>query len=126
MSSDQDLVVLESVGFKHMETFVAYDKMDPGKAISWALDPINRNAVDTIRLAGYNLVHSYHLSQNRSSFLNKHAQYTVAKSAGCTECSIIYPFSVRDEILEDACPCPMIGEDDQLCRERWKIVTFQD
>jgi len=125
MSSDQDLAVLESVGFKHMETFVAYDKTDPGKAISWALDPMNRKAVDTIRHAGYNLVHSYHLSQNRSSFLNKHAQYTVAKSAGCTECPITYPFSVRDEILDDACPCPIIGEDDQLCRERWKTVTFQ-
>ena len=89
LSSNQDLAVLKSVGFEHMKTFVAYNKTDPGKAISWVLDPNNRETVDRIRYAGY-IAHSRHLSQNRSAFLDEHAQYVVAKAAGCPPLFHIY------------------------------------
>lgn len=132
LTSDQQLPVLEAVGFIDRVNFVSYDRADPDPTITWALDPVNRHTVDRIRRAGYDLARTSHYSRHRSDMLDSYARQEVAVKAGLCrggvttrECKSLPMFRVKDEEQMTANPCPLAKETLQECTERWKSVTYQ-
>jgi hypothetical protein len=132
LTSNQQLPVLEAVGFIDRVNFVAYDRADPEPTVSWALDPANRHTVDRIRRAGYDLARTRHYSHHRSAMLDAFARQEVATTAGLCrgaaqhkDCKTLPMFRVKDEWQATANPCPLAKENLRTCTELWKTVTFQ-
>nr|CCA21172.1 conserved hypothetical protein [Albugo laibachii Nc14] len=87
--------MLESLGFRDRDNYVAYDSNDPVKSIWWVSDPKNFEQIDQIRAKGMETVRENHLVSHRAQALN----------AFFVNGSVTYTFPVEFDVKS---PCPMM------------------
>lgn len=116
LTSDQSEEVLSALGFQHMTNCVLYDRKNPMETIDWVLDPMNRHQVNSIREAGFRLVHQQHLVQHRAELIDKVIKHFLRGERW--EDKFIPPQMTR----ANGCPCTFIGESDCECFKKWELV----